>query len=211
MKKNLTSVGIIIVLLVLFVIINGIRAWNKPQVTPSPTPTETPVVNDLIQNPWIWLQTENGEGQVISPATTSKPFIITFGADGRFNLSTDCNAHSGAYAVDGENIVFGSIISTKMFCEGSRENEFVQWLASSTSYHVTDNSVGLSLLVDGGAAQVIFQKKLVTSFEECAAAGNPIMESYPEQCRTPDGRSFTRNIGTSTIPTTLPTAIPLPL
>ena len=30
----------------------------------------------------------------------------------------------------------------------------------------------------------------VSSFDECAAAGYPIMESYPEQCRTPDGRTF---------------------
>lgn len=30
----------------------------------------------------------------------------------------------------------------------------------------------------------------VGSFEECALAGYPIMESYPEQCRTPDGRTF---------------------
>ena len=30
----------------------------------------------------------------------------------------------------------------------------------------------------------------INSFEECAAAGYPIMESYPEQCRTPDGRNF---------------------
>jgi hypothetical protein len=35
----------------------------------------------------------------------------------------------------------------------------------------------------------------ITNFEECAAAGYPILESYPEQCRTPDGRSFTRDIG----------------
>jgi hypothetical protein len=34
----------------------------------------------------------------------------------------------------------------------------------------------------------------IDSFEECAAAGYPIMESYPEQCMTPDGRSFTRDI-----------------
>lgn len=34
----------------------------------------------------------------------------------------------------------------------------------------------------------------ITSYEECAAAGYPIMESYPEQCRTPDGRTFTRNV-----------------
>src|SRR3989338_3696917 len=37
----------------------------------------------------------------------------------------------------------------------------------------------------------------ITNFEECAAAGNPIMESYPEQCRTPDGRTFVRDISPS--------------
>lgn len=35
----------------------------------------------------------------------------------------------------------------------------------------------------------------IRTFEECAAAGYPIAESYPEQCRTPDGRLFVRNIG----------------
>lgn len=38
---------------------------------------------------------------------------------------------------------------------------------------------------------------VINSFEECAAAGYPIMESYPEQCRTPDGENFVRNISSS--------------
>lgn len=36
---------------------------------------------------------------------------------------------------------------------------------------------------------------VITNFEECVNAGYPIMESYPEQCKTPDGRSFVRDIG----------------
>lgn len=34
----------------------------------------------------------------------------------------------------------------------------------------------------------------ISSFEECAAAGFPIMESYPERCAA-KGRTFTRDIG----------------
>jgi hypothetical protein len=34
----------------------------------------------------------------------------------------------------------------------------------------------------------------IASFEECAAAGYPVMESYPRQCRTPDDRTFTEEI-----------------
>ncbi|PIR37978.1 MAG: hypothetical protein COV34_02730 [Candidatus Zambryskibacteria bacterium CG10_big_fil_rev_8_21_14_0_10_42_12] len=33
------------------------------------------------------------------------------------------------------------------------------------------------------------------SFEDCVAEGNPVMESYPRQCRTVDGRLFTENVG----------------
>lgn len=38
----------------------------------------------------------------------------------------------------------------------------------------------------------------VDSFESCVAAGNPIMESYPRQCATADGRTFTEAIDTGT-------------
>ena len=37
-------------------------------------------------------------------------------------------------------------------------------------------------------------ESMVESFEECVAAGNPIMESYPRQCRTDDGKSFVEKI-----------------
>lgn len=38
-------------------------------------------------------------------------------------------------------------------------------------------------------------EKAVTNFEECAEAGYPVMESYPRQCRTPDGKNFTEDTG----------------
>lgn len=34
----------------------------------------------------------------------------------------------------------------------------------------------------------------VSSFEECAKAGYPVMESYPRQCKTPDGRTFAEEV-----------------
>jgi len=35
----------------------------------------------------------------------------------------------------------------------------------------------------------------ITNFDECILAGNMILESYPRQCRTEDGVSFTEDIG----------------
>lgn len=40
----------------------------------------------------------------------------------------------------------------------------------------------------------------ITSFEECLAAGNPVMESYPRQCSTKDGKSFTEVIAVPPAP-----------
>ncbi len=60
-------------------------------------------------------------------------------------------------------------------------------------------SIGQVLLVVlvlgliGGVGYYVYQrqnKPNITTFEECKDAGNPIMESYPEQCSA-DGKTFT--------------------
>ena len=50
--------------------------------------------------------------------------------------------------------------------------------------------------------KMVVEKVSATSFEECAAQGNPIMESYPEQCIDAVGNHFTHIISTSTEATT---------
>lgn len=55
----------------------------------------------------------------------------------------------------------------------------------------------------------------INSFDECAKAGYPIMESYPARCATPDGRTFTQEINqivptSSATPSLLPSPKPSP-
>ncbi|MCX6746293.1 MAG: hypothetical protein NTX00_04755 [Candidatus Parcubacteria bacterium] len=35
----------------------------------------------------------------------------------------------------------------------------------------------------------------ISSFDECVASGNPVLETYPAQCKTSSGQTFTQNIG----------------
>lgn len=42
-------------------------------------------------------------------------------------------------------------------------------------------------------------KAAITTYEECIAAGYPSMESYPEQCAVPGGKTFTRLIAGTTM------------
>lgn len=41
---------------------------------------------------------------------------------------------------------------------------------------------------------------VVTSFEECVAEGNPVMDSYPQQCRSADGQLFVAEIDEELLP-----------
>jgi len=62
----------------------------------------------------------------------------------------------------------------------------------------------VAIFLVGGSAYFVWQNMKpqgepapvakINSFEECAAK-YPVMESYPRQCATPDGKHFTENIG----------------
>ena len=47
---------------------------------------------------------------------------------------------------------------------------------------------------------IVIDKEKISNFEECAAAGYPVMESYPRQCRTSDGKLFVEVINTAISP-----------
>lgn len=61
------------------------------------------------------------------------------------------------------------------------------------------------LLLGGGAMMAVRLKKPginlppISSFEECLNAGYPVLESYPRQCKTPDGLSFVEEIKSAAI------------
>ncbi len=58
----------------------------------------------------------------------------------------------------------------------------------------------LLIVIGGGLWFGFFREKkeiavpVVLSFEDCAEAGYPVMESYPRQCKTPDGRTYAEEI-----------------
>ncbi|MCH6586159.1 MAG: PQQ-dependent sugar dehydrogenase [Thaumarchaeota archaeon] len=47
---------------------------------------------------------------------------------------------------------------------------------------------------DDRILRIVPMNNLINSFEDCVADGNPVMESYPRQCRTEDGKHFVEEI-----------------
>jgi len=53
----------------------------------------------------------------------------------------------------------------------------------------------LLIVITGGLVYLFSGNgETITSFEECVAAGYPVMESYPPRCRTDDGQLFIQEI-----------------
>lgn len=63
---------------------------------------------------------------------------------------------------------------------------------SRLSYRIlTGVVIGAVILIISIVCWGVFNMSEVNSFEACAKK-YPVMESYPERCRTPDGRLFVR-------------------
>ena len=72
----------------------------------------------------------------------------------------------------------------------------------NTEQFFTRRAIGLIVVavIAGGIYFIMRESPVtaVTSFETCAAAGYPVMESYPRQCRTPDGLTYAEEIAEQT-------------
>lgn len=55
-------------------------------------------------------------------------------------------------------------------------------------------AVTLAVLVGFVWCQIQARLNAIDDFAGCAEAGYPVMESYPRQCRTPDGRTFVEEL-----------------
>ncbi len=101
---------------------------------------------------WAWVSATYSDGTRIVPRAKDT-FTLTFAKDGRFSATTDCNSIAGKYVATGTSIVFGDIISTLMYCEGSQEGVFTKLLGEAGNYHFTSRGeLILDLKFDSGSA-----------------------------------------------------------
>lgn len=68
-----------------------------------------------------------GEWTLVSyngtPALPNVETSINFGADGQFSGNVGCNGFGSEYKVSGDEVTFGAIVSTMMYCEAVAEQE----------------------------------------------------------------------------------------
>lgn len=105
----------------------------------------------LTSKTWSWVAALYNDGREILPQDPTA-FTLTFGTDGTFNATTDCNNMSGSYTVQNDGqISFGQIAMTKMYCEGSQEGTFSRLLTDTATYHIESGELILGLKFDSGS------------------------------------------------------------
>lgn len=121
-----------------------------PRVAENPEGEADPSRMNLEMKTWNWVSALYNDGRSITPKKDL--FSLTF-KEGKFTARTDCNSMSGSYTASDGVISFSSIAMTKMYCEGSQENEFAKLLENSSGYHFTGKGeLILDLKFDSGTA-----------------------------------------------------------
>lgn len=104
---------------------------------------------------WVWISALYNDEREIKPKRADA-FTLTFGRDGKFSATTDCNSMGGVYSATAGNISFSDIFQTEMYCEGSQESDFAKLLQNTSGYQFTSRGeLILDLKFDSGS--VVFR------------------------------------------------------
>lgn len=114
-----------------------------------------PDVMTLDMQSWKWIKTDYNDGTVITPHKTDA-FTLSFNENNSVSIATDCNSMNSTYEVSDHQITFGPIISTKMFCPDSQEQEFSMMLSEADSFLFTSKGE-LIFNLKSGRGSVIFR------------------------------------------------------
>ncbi|MCE9541858.1 META domain-containing protein [Candidatus Kaiserbacteria bacterium] len=101
---------------------------------------------------WNWISATRGAEQ-LAPKKADV-FTLTFGSDGSFTTTTDCNHMAGKYKAQSGEITFSEIISTQMYCEGSQESDFAALLSAALKYRFTSKG---ELVLETDTGSVVFR------------------------------------------------------
>lgn len=107
---------------------------------------------------WVWTMTSAEGVKDVKPKQAGK-FTLMFGADGRVSGMTDCNSFAGSYKMMGDKLMFGELMGTKKFCDGSQEEVFTKAVVGSDSYKIeADGTMVLMMKDDAGMVYFTSEK-----------------------------------------------------
>lgn len=178
--KRIVGLGIAIIAVLALVLSLPALAKNNDQTT-APAPASGPLWTELDGTSWQ-LAELNGAALVDGS-------VITLEIDGdRVAGSAGCNRYNGQLEVDGDQLAFGPLMGTRMFCgqDGlmDQENAFQATLAAVDSFDLS----GESLTLSGPDGDLLFapaegETQDDTTAQDEAQVSNPVQDQPLENVR----------------------------
>ncbi len=140
-KNSLVAVTLIVLCLVL--LFASCSRWRKGG---TPGPASKDVQSASLEGQKWYLAELNGK-EVKMPGGTGQPFIVLNAAKKEAGGFNGCNSFSGRYELKGSLLVFRSMGSTKMACqgpEGQIEMGFMETLRLTRTFEIAGGSLTLS-------------------------------------------------------------------
>jgi len=107
-----------------------------------------------------WTLVSYGDASSPTPAVPDVETSINFDEKDKFGGNVGCNSFGSEYTVDGDQIVFGSIVSTMMFCDAtSAQESAVLSILSDQSIKYQINGEHLTITASDGDSVVVLAKK----------------------------------------------------
>ena len=107
-----------------------------------------------------WTLVSYGDASNLTPALPGVETSINFNEDGTFGGSMGCNSFGSDYKVDGDQVTFGSIVSTMMFCnEISTQESAVLAILTDKTVSFTVNGDELTFTSADGASVIVLARK----------------------------------------------------
>ena len=92
-----------------------------------------------------WKLTELMGHKIQDSSIKKEMYLVLKKTDSRVEGNGGCNAFSSTFTLQNNQITFGPLVSTKIFCQGiEAENEFFKALSSADHYYLKSDTLSLT-------------------------------------------------------------------
>lgn len=106
---------------------------------------------------WTLVHIDESSGtDIVEGFPNKKPNLILESISKKATGNTGCNQLFGSFKVNQNKISFEGMGMTKMYCEGVKENEYVNMINKVESYSIIDNQL---ILMDKDGVQLLKYSK----------------------------------------------------
>lgn len=125
-------------------------ASNTPSVSLPVNMLSADFISNILSKKWTWEKNIATDGTVTVTPKKIDAFSFTLKEDSSLSGTTDCNSFFGSFTTNADNLSFGQLGSTMMYCEDAQESTFMQALQNVTKYTFSTTTKSLILMTASG-------------------------------------------------------------